>query len=106
MKKKEEKDEEIDETNFREYAQKAIKNYSDKNMMVDVLFWGHVIGLYERAMAKLAKGVLDEEDKKLLWIIIDYYIERGESFLKSDLVTPKNIKERLAEAKRIREKVV
>lgn len=42
------KDENIDEKNFRKYAKLAVKRYYEKNMLVDGMFWSHIVGLYER----------------------------------------------------------
>lgn len=37
----------IDESNFRECAQQAIRKYRDGGKILDALVWGTIIGLYE-----------------------------------------------------------
>jgi len=51
-----EDDEPIDETNYRKHAKIAIKMYYSKNMLADVIFWSHIIGLYEKDLKKLKGG--------------------------------------------------
>jgi len=46
------KDEDIDGTNFRKYAKKAIKKYHERNMVNDALFWGLIVGYYERELQR------------------------------------------------------
>lgn len=42
----------LDETNFRSFAKKAIESYQKKGMLVDVLLWGGIIREYELALDK------------------------------------------------------
>lgn len=42
----------IDETNFREHAQRAIKKYGEKGMILDAMVWGRIVGLYEDALKR------------------------------------------------------
>lgn len=51
-----EKDEDIDETNYRKYAKKAIKTYFDKHVLADALFWGHIVRLYEKDLTKVTES--------------------------------------------------
>jgi hypothetical protein len=40
----------IDETNYREVAQQAIRKYEEKNMVIDAIIWSTIIGFYETAL--------------------------------------------------------
>jgi hypothetical protein len=40
----------IDETNYREVAQQAIRKYEEKNMAIDAIVWSTIIGFYEAAL--------------------------------------------------------
>lgn len=42
----------VDETNFRETAREAVKSYRAKGAIIDALFWGHIVGLYESALQR------------------------------------------------------
>jgi hypothetical protein len=42
----------IDETNYQETARAAVEKYADKGMILDSLFWGRIIRLYERDLAE------------------------------------------------------
>ena len=46
------KDDSLNETNFRDYAQKMIAKYNEKGMFVDAMLWASVIGHYERALTR------------------------------------------------------
>ena len=46
----------IDESNFRECAQDAIKKYREGGKLIDALVWGTIIGLYESALASSLKA--------------------------------------------------
>jgi hypothetical protein len=48
MRKQESK--KIDETNYREVAQQAIRKYEEKNMAIDAIVWSTIIGFYETAL--------------------------------------------------------
>ena len=55
------KDDNIDETNYRKYAKEAIAKYGERNMLIDQMFWSHIVGLYEKDIAEL------EADAKLCY---------------------------------------
>jgi hypothetical protein len=40
----------LDDNNFREYAQSAIKSYERKRMFIDAILWRGIITLYEAAL--------------------------------------------------------
>lgn len=42
----------VDETNFRETAQKAIQGYFDRDAILDAIFWANIIKLYEAELSK------------------------------------------------------
>lgn len=45
----------LSEENFREYAQKAIKTYEEKNMVIDAIVWSGIIAHYNRALDAAGK---------------------------------------------------
>jgi hypothetical protein len=45
----------LDETNFREWAQRMIEQYVSKGMVIDSLVWARIIGLYNEALDKKEK---------------------------------------------------
>lgn len=47
----------LNETNFREFARKAIEKYEQKGMLIDAMLWGAIIGYYERALEAGGKPV-------------------------------------------------
>lgn len=47
----------IDETNFRVHAQRAIKKYQEKGMILDAMVWGRIIALYEEALNRRMKAI-------------------------------------------------
>lgn len=49
----------LDETNFREFAQKCIKKYADKGNIVDTLVWGRIVALYEARLVNAEAALCD-----------------------------------------------
>lgn len=47
----------IDETNFKEYAQLTIKKYEEMGMVADAMLWSYIIRLYESELEKLEEKV-------------------------------------------------
>ena len=41
---------ELNESNFRDFAKRAIKKYLDDGMLIDGMVWGRIIRLYEKAL--------------------------------------------------------
>ena len=42
----------IDESNFRETAQAAIKKYFDRGNIIDGMLWGRMVALYEKVLER------------------------------------------------------
>lgn len=63
----------LDETNFRETAQAAIKKYGDSGMIIDSLLWGTIVGLYEAALTKqveeFARAILHGDKAHRAWLL-------------------------------------
>lgn len=49
--------EELDKSNYREFAKKAIQKYLDKNMLVDAMVWSKIIGFYEAENKRLNDAI-------------------------------------------------
>jgi len=45
----------LNETNFREWAQRVITKYVEMGLAVDALVWAQIIGLYNEALDKKEK---------------------------------------------------
>jgi hypothetical protein len=50
------KSDKLDETNFRETAQKIIAKYVEMTLLVDALLWAQVIGFYNNALDEAANA--------------------------------------------------
>jgi hypothetical protein len=52
-------DEEVlSESNYRDFAQRAVASYHDKGMIVDALLWRHIVAHYEAERTRLL-GAMD-----------------------------------------------
>ena len=58
------KDDTIDETNYKTTAIQACRRYGKLNMMADELFWSHIIMLYNREITDLEQKIRELESKK------------------------------------------
>ena len=47
----------LDATSYREVAQRAIKTYEKKGMLIDGLMWGQIIGFYEEALKEAQRTI-------------------------------------------------
>lgn len=53
----------LNETNFRETAQRAIVAYDKKHMIFDSLLWSSIISYYDRALDKLTAELASARKK-------------------------------------------
>lgn len=49
----------LDETNFREFAKKCIQKYADRGAIIDSLLWGRIIALYEARLLNAEAALCD-----------------------------------------------
>lgn len=53
----------LDVSNFRDVAKKAIAKYADTGMILDALLWGRIVGLYEQAIATASENATKKESR-------------------------------------------
>ena len=51
----------LDETNFKEFAEKAIAKYAENDMPIDKMLWSCIIGLYNKEIATLQTTIRERE---------------------------------------------
>jgi hypothetical protein len=56
---KNKKDDNLNESNFQVFAQKAVEKYMEKGMMIDGILWGQIIKYYNKTLSK-SRGIIND----------------------------------------------